>query len=376
MTGKKKSKVSNIFRVVILFTLLLFSTAQPLFSNHIFPGQFEPKKLAAIGKKILFGRENPREVLAKGGLPTGKGACPVCHLFFPEQVDQILRGPTLVGAQIRSGLRVKEERYRKFSEGYAEKGEPETGIKPHATNAGEYLIESLYCPTCYVRQGYGVKGSTVGIEGLDSMRSAMPRINQPPFNLTDFEIVAVVSYLQIADTPGDYSNITAKEDWEHYFKTKLIVPEDYIIFPHDYAEIWEEQENLLLPDDSPLKIIDKLRCTACHFLPGHNFSQWNPDGPSLNINLSERLESAEYRKAAKEGKAHARTPREYLIESIVDPGAFIVPGFPDGMLKNYGSRLTAPELKKIVDFLLLYEEGSKSDERGKDGYGVFPPERK
>ncbi|HZR45915.1 MAG TPA: hypothetical protein VFA47_04385, partial [Candidatus Manganitrophaceae bacterium] len=214
------------------------------------------------------------------------------------------------------------------------------------------------------------------IEGLDSRISSMPMINKPPIDLTDFEIVAVVSYLQIADTPGDYSNITAKEDWEHYFKTKLIVPEDYIIFPRDYAKIWEEEENLLLPDDSPLTIIDKLRCTSCHILPGHNFPQGDADGPSLNINLSERLESAEYRKAIKEGKAHARTPREYLIESIVDPGAFIVPGFPDGMLKNYGSRLTAPELKKVVDFLLLYEEGSKSDERGRDGYGVLPPKRK
>src|SRR5581483_5872041 len=373
MTGKKKSKVSNIFQVVILFTLLLFSTAQPLLSNHIYPGQIPRQKLAAIGKKIIFGTMNPRKVLARGGGPIGKGQCPLCHPFFPEQ--DLKRGPTLVGAQIRSGLRVKEERYRKFSEAYAEKGEPETGIKPHATNAGEYLIESLYCPTCYVRHGYGVMGSTVGIEGLDSRISSMPRINEPPINLTDFEIVAVVSYLQIADTPGDYSNITAKEDWEHYFKTKLIVPEDYIS-PRDYTQIWEEDEHFLRPDDPPVKIIDKLRCTSCHILPGHNFPQWDADGPSLNINLSERLESAEYRRAVKEGKAHARTPREYLIESIVDPGAFIVPGFPDGMLKNYGSRLTAPELKKVVDFLLLYEEGSRSDERGRDGYGVLPPKRK
>lgn len=107
-----------------------------------------------------------------------------------------------------------------YVERYSTEGDPETGTKPHAKTGGEYLIESLYCPRCYVVKDHGIKGT-------NDLESTMPVITRPPVNLTDFEIVAVVAYVQSKDTPGDYSKVTAIDDWESYFGKKFtFTPEE------------------------------------------------------------------------------------------------------------------------------------------------------
>jgi hypothetical protein len=40
-------------------------------------------------------------------------------------------------------------------------------------------------------------------------------------------------------------------------------------------------------------------------------------------------------------------------ESIVNPDTFIIPGYPNIMLKGLGDRLTPASLDKLVDFLLI-----------------------
>ncbi len=47
------------------------------------------------------------------------------------------------------------------------------------------------------------------------------------------------------------------------------------------------------------------------------------------------------------------TAEEYLHQSIVDPNAFVVPGFPKGqMIQNFGKILTEEEINDLVAFLL------------------------
>ena len=47
---------------------------------------------------------------------------------------------------------------------------------------------------------------------------------------------------------------------------------------------------------------------------------------------------------------------EYLLESILDPNAYIVDGFePDVMLQNYDELLTEEEIANLVAFLLSLE---------------------
>ncbi len=47
--------------------------------------------------------------------------------------------------------------------------------------------------------------------------------------------------------------------------------------------------------------------------------------------------------------------KEYLRQSIVDPSAYVVEGFPDAMLKNFDELLTDQEIDDLVAFLLTLE---------------------
>ncbi|NIT26869.1 MAG: hypothetical protein GTN53_30650, partial [Candidatus Aminicenantes bacterium] len=59
------------------------------------------------------------------------------------------------------------------------------------------------------------------------------------------------------------------------------------------------------------------------------------------------------------GIAKAKTPREYIKESILQPNAFILPGYEDPknpkispMYQHYGERFTQGGLNVLVDYLL------------------------
>ncbi|MEO8392519.1 MAG: cytochrome c [Chloroflexota bacterium] len=55
-------------------------------------------------------------------------------------------------------------------------------------------------------------------------------------------------------------------------------------------------------------------------------------------------------------RAAARVPgqsaAEYLRTSILDPGTFVVPGFPDAMARNLGQVLNDEQINNIIAFLL------------------------
>ncbi|HZP97868.1 MAG TPA: cytochrome c [Candidatus Limnocylindria bacterium] len=42
---------------------------------------------------------------------------------------------------------------------------------------------------------------------------------------------------------------------------------------------------------------------------------------------------------------------EYLRQSIVDPGAYVVPGYPDSMPRGLGDRLSSEDLADLVQYL-------------------------
>ncbi len=316
-----------------------------------------PEKLAAMGKMIVFGTENPS--FGGGGVPIGKGQCPLCHMFFQEQKAD--RCPVLIGEEGRSNNRFKEERYKAFASRLAN-GEPNSGVKPHAAAGGQYLIESEYCPNCYVVEGFGIKGT-------NDQESPMPIINKPPILLTDTEIVAVVSFLQTKDD-GDFTKWTARDSWEKYWGKPLkadAAPKE------GEAKAVAAGPPIALDTDTPEQIVQKMTCFACHKIPGISIAKTGMIGPLLieKTNAPNRIKSPEYQKAVKEGKAHASTPREYVIESIMHPDAFIVPGFADDMIKDFSHKFTVAGLDKLVDHLLQQDAAAAV----KEGLDRLPNEK-
>ncbi len=70
-------------------------------------------------------------------------------------------------------------------------------------------------------------------------------------------------------------------------------------------------------------------------------------GPPLTVGTSgpQRLADPNYR-------GRARTVREYVIESILTPSAYMVPGSPDRTMPPwYGKKLTAQALDTIAAYL-------------------------
>lgn len=120
-------------------------------------------------------------------------------------------------------------------------------------------------------------------------------------------------------------------------------------------------ERLALPTDSPETIIDKMGCFVCHKIPLIQKSRSSDVGPMLisKTTVPFQLQSREYQDQIKSGHANATTPREYIIESILKPDAFIIPGYEDQrhpeislMFPHYAKRFTSGGLEVLVDFLL------------------------
>jgi mono/diheme cytochrome c family protein len=88
-------------------------------------------------------------------------------------------------------------------------------------------------------------------------------------------------------------------------------------------------------------------CGSCHKLAdaGTNGNV----GPSLDELAAQ---------AAKLGKQRGQSPAEYVMESIVKPGAFTVSGFSAGVMpSNYGDRLEPSQIKALVEYLLRVGKG-------------------
>ena len=99
----------------------------------------------------------------------------------------------------------------------------------------------------------------------------------------------------------------------------------------------------------------RIGCVACHEVKG--LSDQALAAPSLDHAyqlVNDILKSPEYRKSG--GKA--KTPREFVIESIMQPDAYTYPTCPQGpcvkgtMPTNYKDIIRPDELNALVDYIL------------------------
>ena len=83
-------------------------------------------------------------------------------------------------------------------------------------------------------------------------------------------------------------------------------------------------------------------CNSCHTLS--DAGSTGTVGPNLNTLASS---------AAKYGKQLNETPTQYVTQSIKDPNAFVVPGYPKGVMpSNFGSALKPSQINALVKYLL------------------------
>ena len=114
----------------------------------------------------------------------------------------------------------------------------------------------------------------------------------------------------------------------------------------------------LVTGDEPIPaIFTRAGCSVCHQIPGIPGAEGRV-GPPLLLGTfgPQRLRDPAY-------GGNAKTLHEYVVESVLEPGVFVVPGYPpDTMPTWYGAKLSALALEKIAAYLeqqMMKEETQK-----------------
>jgi cytochrome c2 len=294
-----------------------------------------PQQLADEGEKIIFGGIGQSRV--QGAI--GKGQCPLCHGFVQGFLSE--RAPNLFDIPARSSKRLDEPNYHKGDPASRPSVQKEAFEgSGTAENGQEYIAESHACPNCYVVPGFGVKGT-------NDTESPMPRIHKAPISLAMGELAAVDTWMYIREgvESPTYEEIIASYE-------KFIPEADRIT---EASEADAAAGGVLATGEEPVnEIFTKAVCIACHTIPGIEGATGKV-GPELveGTNAPNRLKDGNY-------KGKATSVREYITESILNPSAYVVAPFPDGQMpKDFGKKLSAGAVNKIVDYLSQLKEGQE-----------------
>ena len=291
------------------------------------------QQLADKGEEIIFGGVGKNK--EQGAI--GKGQCPLCHAFHAGMLGE--RAPNLLG------LPTRKERLEdpKYSKGNPSKREysvkeafPGSGT---AETVQEYIAESHACPSCYVVAGYGVKGT-------NDKESPMPSIHKPPISLSLAELAAVDTWMYAREgvEPPSFDEIVKSYE-------KFVPEADR---PKQADDKPAGATSLLADGSEPVdQIFAKAQCVSCHTIPGIPGAT-GTIGPKLEEGTTapQRIKDPAY-------KGTAKSAAEYIMESIVDPSAYVVKPFPDKTMPAiFGQKLSAGALKKIVDYLSQVKTGA------------------
>jgi cytochrome c2 len=209
------------------------------------------------------------------------------------------RCPDLAGVGERAQTRIHEERY-----------------KGKATTGAEYIVESVMDPTAYVVEGY---------------QPSMPPVGR---QLNDLELVAVVAFLQSQGGEVTVNGHSRFPKWRGEgggAATAAAAPA-----PAPAAATTAAATS----GASGPELVQQWGCTSCH-----NFDK--PEklvGPSL-------------------WDIGARKDANYIRESILDPDAVVVEGFPAGLMKGtldgegFYQKVPLQDLNTIVSYLASLKGG-------------------
>ncbi len=173
-------------------------------------------------------------------------------------------------------------------------------------NGVTYLAESLYEPNKFIVEGY---------------LGGMPVINKPPIGLSDDEIKAVIAYLQ---SLGGTPTVTLATDIGYTTEQPSSAS------PAQAAASGASPGAAL---DGP-GVFAAYGCAACHNI----LTADRGVGPSLYDTGS-------------------RMTKPEIYESIVDPDAVVVDGYPAGVMgatltaSGFYQKVSTEELKALVDYL-------------------------
>ena len=130
-------------------------------------------------------------------------------------------------------------------------------------------------------------------------------------------------------------------------RTPQRLPAGLVVVPNvGPTSLTAEMIPLVSGDEPIVEIFTKVGCPVCHTIPGIPGAAGQVGPPLiLGVTGAQRLADPSYR-------GRASTVHEYIVESVVDPSVFVVPGYPErAMPVWYGAKLSALALEKIAEYL-------------------------
>lgn len=202
-------------------------------------------------------------------------------------------------------------------------------------SAEEYIRESLHDPGAFVVAECPTGPCTAGIMQAANLNA-----------LTDSEVEGMIQYLISLNNDADNA-VAAEDETEAEADSTEADAEEEVAEEEVAAEEDTEQEPVDI--EAVAAIVTKGTCGACHVIPGID-GAGGMVGPDLtNIGT------------AAETRIEGYSAEEYLLESIVDPNAFIAPECPAGdclpglMLPNLADLLTTEEIDTLVGYLVTLD---------------------
>ncbi len=248
---------------------------------YSYVGQMVPQAVTYPPEDTEIGSNMTTEELVDIGaeIVAGKGTCLGCHTLSGETGGRFpdLQNVGAVASQRKEGM-----------------------------SDVEYLAESLYEPDAYIVEGF---------------LGGMPPAAQPPVDLTDQEILAVIAYLQ---TLGGEPTVTLETElpWQSD-------EEDEPDGSDDAAQAEAPAESL-----SGEEVFETFGCGTCHSVS----EPVEMVGPSLH-------------------DVGSRLSKEEIYESILEPDATVAEGYQPGLMSaqltgtGFYDRVSTAQLMALVDYL-------------------------
>lgn len=228
------------------------------------------------------------------------------------------------------------------------------------------LIFEINCRPCHGPQGKGIEGVAPAINAADLFNGGRLRAIGFAGTVQDYVRATISSGRPV---PSEGTNYPQRmPTWSQDFGGPL--RDDQINSLVAYIMNWQDQalQEAAGPTPTPManamgtdmtvplppgdvergKALTEgaLGCTGCHILAATG-PAWLPSGdtPGIGARAETRYTESDY-------TGHASSAEQYLLESIVTPNAFVVPGFESNIMpNNYGERLTVQDAADIIAYL-------------------------
>lgn len=215
-------------------------------------------------------------------------------------------------------------------------------------------IFSTYCTTCHGSQAQGIAGVAPSLRDEYFFTQRLKEIGWSG-SLEDYIVSAITAGRQLSSRPELYGGSTGRPPvmptWSEKFGGPLRDDQIAAIAafimnfePYALGQVATAIPLGPLADESTPEgrgqvVFFQAGCVACHTITGISSGTI---GPNLD-GVASRAET----------RVSGLTAEEYIHQSIVEPSAFVVPGFGDGIMpQNFAELLTEEQINDLVAFLL------------------------